>query len=370
VIANACAPEAAAAEIGERIIEANGKRQSELVGETAFGERIISRRAKAPVAIAFGPNLSIIGAEAFLVALAAAISIAALPLAVLAARLVVQPQSRRLAAIANMSRRFAEGDFDARVNDARRDEIGDLARQFDDMAAALAQNIDALRDLERRNAALAGLAQQSAVAAERVRLSRDLHDSIAQQLFTLSLTASTLPDLIRTDAREAKHKARAIAELCRHTLSDLQTVLIDPRPSPVLQLGLARAIESLCSEWQRAQRTPVECSALLGGHAIAPEVEDIVYRVTQEALNNVARHAQARAVQVSLVAGPRQIALAVSDDGVGFEPDRVADGRLGLRGMRERAQAIDARLTIESERGRGATLQLSVRLERKQNHDD
>src|SRR5687768_16941893 len=109
----------------------------------------------------------------------------ALPSALLLSWLLDGPLARRLRAITRTSRRFAEGELAARIGDRAPDEVGDLARQFDEMAGSLTQTIAALRDLARENAELARQIEVSARQAERLRLSRDLHDEIAQQLFSL-----------------------------------------------------------------------------------------------------------------------------------------------------------------------------------------
>src|SRR6185436_15433223 len=108
-----------------------------------------------------------------------------------------RPLGRRLSTLTQASRRFAAGEFSVRVRDRNRDEVGELGRQFDDMAGVLEQNVGVLRDMVQRNAELAQQAEQVAIQAERVRLSRDLHDAIAQRLFSLSVSTATLPDLIQ-----------------------------------------------------------------------------------------------------------------------------------------------------------------------------
>ena len=159
---------------------------------------------------------------------------------------------------------------------------------------------------------------------------------------------------------------RAIASLAEQTLLDLRTLLVELRPSGLLQRGLAEALEALCTEWQAENQIPVECSLVLTGHHLPAAIEDILYRVTQEALSNIGKHAQATTVQVSLVEGRRQITLSVTDNGRGFEPAQSARrGSFGLIGMRERAHSVGGSLAIESDTRQGTTLRLTLPLKRE-----
>lgn len=288
----------------------------------------------------------------------------ALPVALILVFLIARPQLRRIAHIARISRKFAEGDLTTRVNDPNFDEVGRLARQFDDMADALAQNIYALRDLAQRNAELAIEAETAAIQAERARFSRDLHDAIAQRLFSLSVSTASLPTLIAQDQAKGVRQAQLVAELAEQTQQDLRALLIELRPMQVLQHGFTDALNSLCEAWQTAHHIPVETSLMLNGTRLSSPLEDTLYRITQEALHNVAKHAGARCVQVSLVQGQQHIRLSISDDGGGFDPEATRNsGRFGLMTMRERAESLGGQLHIESEVGHGTTILASVPLQ-------
>ncbi|MDX1993965.1 MAG: histidine kinase [bacterium] len=359
--------------VGERLYQQDGERWAEVVLPFSRGEEmgldgmyIIARRGPpgSEPSLILGETL-IYGTGRFILVFAGAMAVLSAPMALILSLLISTPQTRRLSRIAQTSRRFSEGDLQARVQDRRQDEVGKLAQQFDDMATALEQNIHALRDLAQANAELAQQAEQSAIQAERVRLSRDLHDAIAQRLFSLSVSTSTLPDVIQTDQEKGIQQARIIAGLAEHTLLDLRALLVELRPTNLMQRGLADAMHTLCSEWQSAHRIQVECSLMLTGKHLPSTVEDTLYRVTQEALSNVAKHAHATAVDVSLVEGQKQIILSISDSGRGFEvPEVTAEGHFGLNTMRERARAIGGSLTIESVPGRGTTILMVLPLER------
>lgn len=366
-----CAPELAGSQPGERFFQRDGTRWAEVVVPTVVGTRVISRRG--PVgrqpAIVFGENY-IYGTIPFMLVFTGAMTAIAVPVSLVLAWLFARPQTRRLSRIATVSHHFASGDLSGRVRDTHKDEIGKLAQQFDDMADGLAQNIHALRDLAQRNAELAQQAEQAAIQAERVRISRDLHDAIAQRLFSLSVSTATLPDLIQTNQAQGIQQSRIIAGLAEQTLLDLRALLVDLRPVMLVQRGLAEALHTFCDEWQAAHAIPVECSLMLTGRHLPSTIEDTLYRITQEALSNVAKHAQAGSVHVSLVEGQKQIRLSISDSGTGFDvPTILGNGRFGLRTMSERTRAVGGTLTLESEPGRGTTVQAVLPLERTQEGD-
>jgi NarL family two-component system sensor histidine kinase LiaS len=243
-----------------------------------------------------------------------------------------------------------------------------LAQQFDDMAGTLTQSIITLRDLAQQNSELARQVEATAIQAERLRLARDLHDDIAQQLFSLSAQAAALPEQFTRDPSLGATQAHVVAALADQTLLDLRAILIDLRPSQLLQRGLAEALQELCQRWQAAHGIPIETAIVLDGRYLPSGVEDGIYRVAQESLSNVAKHAEAHAVVVSLVEGQRQITLSVTDDGHGFEPaHKSGQGHFGLVSMQERARALGGTLMIERDTHQGTTVRLTVPL--KSNED-
>jgi signal transduction histidine kinase len=361
-----CAAELIARPEGAQFFTRNGQRWGEVVQPTATGQRVM---------VQYGPlsgepslmlaDVVITGTIPFLLVITGAMLVISVPLSLILAWLWARPLIRRVSLLAQVSQRFAGGDFAVRVNEHRQDEIGALAQQFDAMADTLALNVSVLRDLAERNAQLAQQAEQSAILAERARLSRDLHDEIAQQLFSLSVSAATLPSMIEQDTSRGVVQAQSIAERAEQTLLSLRTLLIELRPADLVERGLAAALQELCAAWQAAHPVALECSVVVTGKRIAAGIEDALYRIAQEALNNVAKHAQASSVVLALVEGQRQITLSISDDGVGFDPTYGAtSGHFGLISMRERAAAVGGCLEIESDTARGTTLRVTLPLDR------
>jgi two-component system, NarL family, sensor histidine kinase LiaS len=368
-----CAPQLLDRSPGVRFFTVDGQRWGEVIQPTVTGQRAIVQYGTGPGPTIVLGALTISGTLPFLFIVVGFVLVFAMPLALAVAWFWARPLTRRISQIAAVSQQFAAGDFAARVHDRRQDEVGMLAQQFDDMADTLTLDVGVLRDLAERNAELARQVEQSAIQAERMRLSRDLHDDIAQHLFSLTIRAATLPDLIDRDPGRSKAQAQEFAAQAEQALLSLRTILTELRPSALLVRAFPEALQALCNDWQASEHIAVQYSAVLRGRRLPATVEDVVYRTVQEALHNVAKHAHATSVAVSLVEGQRQITLSITDDGQGFDPAQVANvGHLGIVSMRERARAIGGNLSIESDRGCGATvrLMLPIESESESTHDN
>lgn len=363
----ACAPALARQPAGERYRAIDGQRTAEVVLPLRDGARAIGQTQPAwlddsSVQFDLG-GAQVRGLGPSLLAISLLTALVAIPPALLLTWLIAGPLARRLRAITRTSQRFANGDLDARIGDRHADEVGTLAQQFDDMAGTLTQSIITLRDLAQQNSELARQVEAAAIQAERLRLARDLHDDIAQQLFSLSAQAAALPEQFGRDPAFGAMQARAVAALADQTLLDLRAILVDLRPSQVRQRGLSEALQELCQRWQAAHGIPVEIAIVLDGRYLPSGVADGIYRVAQESLSNVAKHAAAGAVFVSVVEGQRQITLSVTDDGHGFDPAHAAGaGHFGLVSMHERASALGGTLAIEHDTHQGTTVRLTVPL--------
>ncbi len=216
------------------------------------------------------------------------------------------------------------------------------------------------------NAGLHEKARELAVAEERSRLARELHDSISQSLFSLVLNAEALAELTRRDPARAQALAHRVKEISQEALVEMRSLIFELRPAALEEKGLVTAIRNHVELFRRRQGIDVEFEAS-GGEVLAKDVQLALYRVAQEALSNVAKHARATRVRVSLQVDEVAARLVVADDGVGFDPafalnpglaDRQA--HLGLTSMRERAELVGGRLQLDSGPGRGTRVVVTV----------
>jgi signal transduction histidine kinase len=222
---------------------------------------------------------------------------------------------------------------------------GDRLRAIADQAAAAISN-----------ARLAGQVSGLAAAEERQRLARELHDAVNQTLWTAALTA----DSLLREAGEAsplRPRLERLRQLTRGALAEMRTLVLELRPAELSEAPLHELLEGLATglESRKSLRVSVDLDPVDfdSGTRLA------FYRVAQEALGNIAKHAEAATVKLSLTNGA-DVQLRIQDDGHGFDPCSVSPGHLGLIIMRERADAVGAKLDISSSPGLGTDVRLTV----------
>jgi ligand-binding sensor domain-containing protein/signal transduction histidine kinase len=202
------------------------------------------------------------------------------------------------------------------------------------------------------NAQLYEQAQELAVLEERQRLARDLHDAVTQTLFSTSLIAEVLPRLWERDPDDGRRRLEQVRQATRSALAEMRTLLLELRPTGLAEADLDDLLHQLAETTRGKARVSVEVDAR-GECTLPRDVHVTFYRIAQEALNNVARHARANRVWVRLRCQPGGTTLSISDNGRGFDGACVPPGHLGIGIMRERAEAIGAQLEIESQAGQG-----------------
>lgn len=200
---------------------------------------------------------------------------------------------------------------------------------------------------------------------ERNRLARELHDTLAQGLTATGLQLESAEAFLETGSETEKARSalsRAL-DLTRSNLEEARRSVLDLRAAPLEGRSLPEALEILVGRWEAETGVAARFVAVNRGHPLPPSVEVALYRVCQEALTNVARHAGAGHVTVRLVATPGTVSLTVEDDGRGFDPSRFAKDRQGLVGMRERVEMLGGTLDLRSRPGEGTRVEAAVPLE-------
>lgn len=345
----------------------DGHRWADITVPLVTGHRVLMRRGEITTEpYLFIGNVFIRGYSNLMMLEILSRGVMAIPIALVLAWVMMRPLIRRILAITDASRRFARGDLEARIHDVHTDDVGRLAQQFDDMAAALSLHVQTLHELAQRNASLALAAEEAAIKAERSRMSRELHDAIAQRLFSLCVSTTTLPDVIAQNPERGIQQSRSVAEMAEKTLLDLRGLLLELRPADVVQHGLSESLKHLFAQWKTLHHIEIEASLMLTGQHIPSAVEDAVYQIAQEALSNIVRHASASLVEVALVEGQQRLVLSISDNGCGFDVEtHRSQAQYGLMSMRERAHMFGGTLHIESEANRGTTIEVLLPLARE-----
>lgn len=199
------------------------------------------------------------------------------------------------------------------------------------------------------------------VSRERNRLARELHDTVAHTLSGLAVQLDAVDALWEANPAEARTLLGQSLSATRSGLTETRRALQDLRASPLDDLGLTLALETLTTATAARSGLTTEVNLADYSDGLTPAVEQCVYRVTQEALENIIRHACAAHVTVTLARHEAHVTLTVQDDGQGFDPTGAAqEDRLGLRGMQERAAMIGGALTIASASGQGTTVRLEI----------
>jgi len=189
---------------------------------------------------------------------------------------------------------------------------------------------------------------------ERRRLARELHDETGQALTSILLGLSAVE---RAESAEAAHAAAGeLRKLVVETLQDVRRLAVELRPSALDDFGLAPALRRLGQTVREAGKLDVQVEARLGEERLPADVETALYRIVQEALTNVVKHAGADHVSIVVTRKPESVVVMIEDDGRGFDLAQSSGDRLGLLGMRERVQLLDGSLVVEAAPGSGTTL--------------
>lgn len=309
-----------------------------------------------------------------------------IPVALFFAWGVARSVTKPLAVLTRASERITRGDLEEPIPPLGVDEIGSLAQSLDQMRITLKASLEAIaqgkRDLERRvqerTQELEALYRElqkkeeargellkkviTVQEEERKRIARELHDETSQALTTLLLTVETsaggAPD-------QLKEKLMHMKATANRTLDSIHRLIYDLRPSVLDDLGLVSALRWAAESHLEPMGIDLSFEVLGTERRLSPEIEATLFRIGQEAISNIARHAEANSVKIEVEFGADFLRVSVEDDGVGFSPEGigqpVAGARgLGLMGMKERAALIGGALTIRSEPDKGTEVTVVV----------
>jgi signal transduction histidine kinase len=209
-----------------------------------------------------------------------------------------------------------------------------------------------------QNARLLDRAKRAAVMAERNRLANELHDTISQTLWSISLITERLPAIWEINREEGRRSLSTLHQLAQNALAEMRSLLLELHPSSLTEAKLGDLIRQVASII--TNRTGLDISVQVEGQDPVPqEVHFALYRVVQEALNNVALHASASHVEVYFSSQSGRIDLTIHDDGLGFDPANIGPSHLGLRIMKDRVQNIGGTIETISRKGEGTLIKIT-----------
>lgn len=282
--------------------------------------------------------------------------------------------TRRLGGLTAQVRRVGRQEADGIVEPRGRDEVAVLGRAFSQLLQALRQERDELdrmtQELEHRVQTrtreverLAGDSRYAAVVRERLRLARDLHDTLAHSMMEMLVEVRTLRMLHAHNPEKLGTELERAEELARQGLKEAREAVSQIRVNAVRDLGLGAALAGAVNRFAERTGLQVRFAADPLSASFADARAETMFRIAEESLRNIDRHADARHVEVSLKDLPDGVVeLVIADDGVGFDPAAPHPGHYGVLGIREQAQLIDAELDLHSDPGAGATVRVRLRV--------
>jgi NarL family two-component system sensor histidine kinase LiaS len=267
-----------------------------------------------------------------------------LPMGALYGMLSTRGLVRRIERLVITTAQFAAGQYSQRVPVSSQDEIGQLEDQFNQMAQQLVESMQSRQKLTEQNARL----------AERAHISRELHDALAQDLFSLRVMAEGLQAVIPASS-PLSAQITTVQQITETMLGEMRALLLELRPAQLERLGLKGALEDLAASYR--SRLGIAVTTRLMPPSLPTQAEHTLLRIAQEALSNAARHADATAITLELVEEQETISFTIADNGVGFLPEcSTCQHGLGLHMMEERAQALGGFFHIETAPGQGTRL--------------
>jgi len=298
-----------------------------------------------PVAFATPTNLELY--QTFFLVTMFIMFLVALPVGAVFGWLVTRGLRRRLVDLSAASKSWSKGDFSVSPRDPSGDEIGELTRNLNGMA-------EQLQTLLHTNDELARL-------EERNRLARDLHDTVKQQTYAARMQLTAAKNLLETDPKAAAEHVDTALLLNRETQQELKLIIEELRPAALQGRGLVQALKEYAQRWQ--EHTGIDAQTSVSGERSLPlDVEQVLYRVLQESLSNIARHAEADTVRLNLSMSPERVTLVIADNGRGFAMDAVLPTSYGLTGMKSRLAEVGGTLNVESQLSAGTTITAEVQL--------
>ena len=247
----------------------------------------------------------------------------------------------RLQNISSAAAAWSRGDFSAFIHDRSEDELGQLSGQLNRMAEQLQHLLKVKQDL--------------AAMEERNRLARDLHDSVKQQVFATTMQIGAAKAVLDQDADETlKHMDQA-EQLSRQAQAELGALITELRPVSLSDEGFLSSLEDFSTRWSQQNEIEVEF-AVSQIPFIPQEIEQVLFRVAQEALANVSRHSEATNVKIELFEKDSEVILSINDNGIGFDVTEVSGAGMGLTNMSERLQSVGGDLDINTSVGDGTRI--------------
>ncbi|MFS0656140.1 two-component system sensor histidine kinase LiaS [Bacillus sp. 179-C3.3 HS] len=266
---------------------------------------------------------------------------------------------KRLDQLVESILKFENGNFSYRLPSLGDDEIGLAADQLNEMAKRVEMQVASLQKLSNERAEWQVQMKKSVVSEERQRLARDLHDAVSQQLFAISMMTSAILEGMKEKDEKILKQMSLVERMAGDAQNEMRALLLHLRPITLEGKDLKKGLIELLNEFQAKQPIDIDWE-IEDDVPLSKGVEDHLFRIVQEALSNVFRHAKATKVTVRLLIRNRQVQLKIIDNGIGFQMDDVKASSYGLESIRERTSEVGGVAEIMSFEGKGTQIDVKV----------
>jgi len=258
------------------------------------------------------------------------------------------------------AKNLAYGNLDYRLGFKGNAEFDGIIQAFNEMASRLEAQVGALQKLARENEQLVQETKITAISEERQRLARDLHDAVSQQLFAISMMAATALKVAEKKPEQTLGLIQEISQSATRAQAEMRALLLQLRPLTLQNETLIQALASLAAELE--SRQTIKCNLDLDQVSLPKNIENQLFRIAQEGLSNVLRHAEATKVEISLKMSEanNRVLMIIGDDGKGFVMDDIPTSSIGIRSIRERSTLIGGTAQWLSVPGQGTKLEIRV----------
>lgn len=269
---------------------------------------------------------------------------------------------KQLEEISLGAKNLAYGNLQYRLQFKGNAEFDSIILAFNEMATRLESQVNALQKLAEENEQLLQETKVTAITEERQRLARDLHDAVSQQLFAISMMAATASKIATTKPEQALGLVKEISQSATRAQSEMRALLLQLRPLTLQNESLPQALSSLAAELESKQA--FKCSANLDPVQLPKNIENQLFRITQEALSNVLRHAEATQVSISLKESEerRRVLLTIEDNGKGFILSKIPQSSIGIRSIKERVTLLGGTAQWLTIPGQGTKIEIRIPL--------
>ncbi len=268
---------------------------------------------------------------------------------------------KRVEVLLQSTIKLERGNLAVRIPDLGEDELGQLAIHLNEMTKRFQEQVSSLQRLSTHNVELTNQVKETAIIEERQRLARELHDAVSQQLFAISMTMAALKRTIELDQLKASRQAELVEEMAAAAQSEMRALLLHLRPAHLEGKTLNEGIHDLLAEFSK-KHYPIDFNWKLDKlpASISKAIEDHLFRIVQEALSNILRHAKASLVELRLTVTVEHIRLKITDNGVGFNEEETKTSSYGMSLMRERVAEIGGVMTLSTAPGQGTMIEVTV----------